>query len=203
MNCSLAKQDTLVANVISDILPVNEIPRSSISVTNLQQSVYKMPIIVPDGSLPSSSKTLQVFWNWRLVKTLAKQWKLSHQFCGNWQHFRVTSLYLSTSQTIVLGYSFIFPLLGLPSGHFPGRSFTRINYLNTKNDQAINHNSEANNFQSSVKGAFYIISSQCHCYQFICLFVGNQTLYIYTTWCTCKSAACVPADFRVTVKMVK
>jgi len=34
MHHSLAKQDTLLANVALDILPVNEIPLSCISLTN-------------------------------------------------------------------------------------------------------------------------------------------------------------------------
>jgi hypothetical protein len=76
MHPSLAKQDTSVLNVISGNFPVNEISRYAFP-WQIQNNLFKKLTIVETGSSsPSPTETLQLFGNWKLLKSLAKQNKL-------------------------------------------------------------------------------------------------------------------------------
>jgi Uncharacterized protein conserved in archaea len=99
MHHSLAKQDTLVANVTAEMLTVNEISRSCISLINLQP-VHKNAHYRPDGYSLSATETFQIFENWKPLKKLAQQHNLSCAFCGNCYTFRFTDVNLPTPQSI-------------------------------------------------------------------------------------------------------
>jgi hypothetical protein len=82
MHRSLAKQDTLVANVIVEIIPLNEIPPSCISLTN-PQSHSKFSIIELMAHRFPRQRHWKYLENWRLLKTLSNHYKLSYKFCAN------------------------------------------------------------------------------------------------------------------------
>jgi hypothetical protein len=128
MHLSLAKQDTLVAHAILDILLAKEISQPPISQTIPYLSLY-------------STRWLVAY----LIKNFANIFNLKkgYKFCGNLQIFRATSLNFSTSQSSWETILFFLLLLVLPSGHFPGRSFTKFNKPNNKSDPDINHHSDS------------------------------------------------------------
>jgi hypothetical protein len=120
-------------SVISNIVPVNKIPQSCISLTSEKELYKQMPSVKPDVSSPSPSETLQTFeiGGWSKHQQSSITWVIYFVENDTFSELRSLNYDLETVMSIIidvtvcLGTSMFYHLLC--SLTVPGGLFTGIN----------------------------------------------------------------------------